>query len=142
MMKSIEKVKTGLDRKFQKVTETPASFDFFVAIHDFVKYIELNALLSGGLSHRIKINRELGMSDKYGHLRQIYQGLEDIQIKSNADLGHTRYTVIRELNQIKNNDYSESNTFWKKRELSRKLIGVVYERLGMYLSEPKGSIRK
>lgn len=135
-------MKTGLDKKFQKVAQTPASFDFFIAIHGFIKYIELNALLSGGLSHRIKINRELDISNKYDHLKQIYQGLEDIQTKSNADLGHTRYTVIKELNQIKNNDYSESNSFWKKRELSRKLTAVVYERLGIYLSEPKERTRK
>lgn len=141
-MKPLQKMKTGLDKKFQKVAHAPAGFDFFVAIHDFIKYIELNALLSGGLSHRIKINRELDISNKYGHLKQIYQGLEDIQTKSDADLGHTRYAVIKELNQIKDNDYSESNSFWKKRELSRKLTGVVYERLGIYLSEPKGRVGK
>ena len=49
--------------------------------------------------------------------------------KSNVDLGHTRYSVIVELNRIQNNDVSDSNSFWKKRELFRKLAGEIYERL-------------
>ena len=31
-----------LDRKFQKVVTTPAGFDFFMAIHDFIEHIELS----------------------------------------------------------------------------------------------------
>lgn len=124
-----------MDKKFQRVLETPASFDFFVAIHDFIEHIELDPSLSGGLSERIKANRELDIANKYGYLRKIYQGLEDINTKSNIDLGHTRYMVIQELSKIQNKDVSESNSFWRKRELSRKLTGIIYERLNAHLSE-------
>lgn len=124
-----EKVKSGLDKKFQKVLNTPASFDFFMAIHDFVEHIESNESLSNDLSPRVKSNREFNIPNKYGYLKQIYQGLKDVNNKSNADLGHARYMVILELNKIRNKDVSESNSFWKKRELSRKLAGEIYERL-------------
>lgn len=134
-MKSLEKIKSDLDKKFQKVLQTQASFDFFVAIHDFIEHIELNPFLSGGLSGRVKANQELDIANKYGYLRKIYQGLEDINMKSNADLGHSRYMVILELNKIQNNEASESNSFWRKRELSRKLTGIIYERLNVHLSE-------
>jgi len=118
-----------LDKKFQKVLKTPDGFEFFVAIHDFVKHIELNSLLLGGLSDRVKTNRELGIADKYGYLKKIYQGMEDIKTESDTDLGHARYAVMLELNKIQNKDTSESNSFWKKRELSRKLAATIYERL-------------
>ncbi len=137
-MKPIGKTRSGLDKKFQRVLQTPASFDFFVAIHDFVKYIELNPSLSGGLSLRLKANQELDIPNKYSYLMQIYQGVEDINIKSDVDLGHARYAVIRDLNRIQGNDVSESNSFWKKRELSRKLTDEVYKRLIMHLSGSKG----
>jgi len=126
-MKLLEKVKSGLDEKFQKILKTPASFDFFVAIHDFIEYIELNPSLSKNLSSFIKSNRELRIPGKYSHLKQIYQGIEDVNIKSNVDLGHERYMVLIELNKIRNKDISESNSFWKKRELFRKLTGEIYE---------------
>ncbi len=128
-MKLSGKVKSGLDKKFQKVLKTPAGFDFFVAIHDFIKYIESNSSLSNNLSSRIKTNRELNIPNKYSHLKQIYQGLEDANIKSDTDLGHARYAVILELNKIRRKDVSESNPFWKKRELFRKLTEEIYERL-------------
>lgn len=136
-MKSIEKTKSGLSKKFQKILETPAGFEFFMAIHDFIEYVELSPTLVGGVSSRTKINRELDIPGSYGYLRQIYQGLEDINTKSNADLGHARYGVINELNRIQNKDVSESVSLWKKRELFRKLAGEVYERLDAYLSELK-----
>ena len=126
-MKLLKKVKSDLDKKFQKVLKTPASFDFFKAIHDFIEYIESNSSLSNSLSSRIKSNRELNIPNKYGYLKQIYQGLEDADIKSNVDLGHTRYMAIQELKKIKNKDVSESNSFWKKRELFRRLTGEIYE---------------
>lgn len=128
-MQLSEKVKSGLDEKFQKVLKTPASFAFFVAIHDFIEHIELNSPLSDSLSSRIKPNRELKIPNKYGYLKQIYQGLEDADIKSNIDLGHARYMVIQDLNRIRNENFSESNSFWKKRELFRKLTSEIYERL-------------
>lgn len=130
-MKLTLKVKNGLDVKFQKVLATPASFNFYVAIHDFVEHIETNSSLSKSLSERIKSNRELRISNKYGTLKQIYQGLKDTNVKTNADLGHVRYMVLRELNQIRNNNFSEGNSFWKKRELFRKLAAEIYERLAV-----------
>ena len=128
-MRLLGKVKSGLDKKFQKVLKTPASFDFFVAIHDFIEHIELNPSLSDVLSRRVKSNLELNIPKKYDYLKQIYQGLEDANSKSNVDMGHTRYSVILELNRIRNKDFSESNSFWKKRELFRKLTGEIYKRL-------------
>ncbi len=124
-----EKTKSGLDKKFKKIVDTPASFDFFVAIHDFVEHIESNASLARGLSSRLKSNREFNIPNKYNHLKQIYQGLEDSHDTSGVDLGHTRYAVLIELNRIKINDVSESNSFWKKRELFRKLTGEIYKLL-------------
>lgn len=133
-MKSLVKTKSDLDKKFQKVLQTPASFDFFVAIHDFIKHIELNPILFKGLSDRVKANRELDIAAKYDYLKKIYQGLEDINTKSNIDLGHARYMIIQELSKIQKKDVSESNSFWKRRELSRKLTGIIYERLNAHLS--------
>ena len=123
------KVKGELDKKFKKIVDTPASFDFFLAIHDFVKHIESNTSLSRALSPRLKLNKELNIPNKYSYLKQIYQGLEDINVKSDADLGHARYAVLIELNRIKRNDVSESNSFWKKRELLRRLTNEIYTRL-------------
>jgi len=130
-MALLNKVKSDLDEKFQKVLKTPASFGFFVAIHDFIKHIELNPSLSDNLSRRLKPNRELRIPEKYNHLKEIYQGLEDAETKSGADLGHARYMIIQDLNKIRNKDFSESNSFWKKRELFRKLTGEIYERLNL-----------
>ena len=128
-MKLTEKVKIGLDKKFQKILKTPASFDFFVAIHDFIKHIESNAALSAVVLSSVKANQELNIPAKYTNLKRIYQGLEDTKNKSSVDLGHTRYAVILELNKIQNKDVSDSNSFWKKRELFRKLAGEIYKRL-------------
>ncbi len=125
----LNKVKSDLDEKFQKVLKTPASFDFFVAIHDFIKHIELNSSLSDSLSRKSKPNRDLKIPDKYNHLKEIYQGLEDTDTQSSADLGHVRYMIIQDLNKIRNKDFSENNSFWKKRELFRKLTGEIYERI-------------
>ncbi|MEK9186391.1 MAG: hypothetical protein AAB885_02270 [Patescibacteria group bacterium] len=123
------KVKVGLDKKIQKVLKTPASFGLFVAIHDFIKYIELNPALSAIVLSNAKANKELKIPDKYINLKRIYQGLEDANTKSNVDLGHTRYAVIVELNRIRNNDVSDTNSFWKRRELFRGLAGEIYQRL-------------
>lgn len=130
-MKVAEEMKSDLDKKFQKVLKTPASFAFFVAIHDFIEHIELNPSLSKNLSPRIKPNRELKIPSKYGSLKQIYQGLEDAEIKTSADLGHARYMIIQDLKRIQNENFSENNSFWKKRELFRKLTGEIYERLNL-----------
>jgi hypothetical protein len=129
-----QKLSADLSKKFKKVLATPASFNFYVAIHDFIGFIEANSILAKGLSNKIKINKELDMLSKYVHLRKIYQGLEDMNTKSTADLGHERYMALQDLNRIQNNQLSDTNSFWKKRELSRKLAGMVYERLNVYLS--------
>ena len=136
-MKSSPKTKSDLNKKFKKVAETPASFDFYIAIHDFIQYIEVTPALADGLSYKIKINRELGIPDKYSYLKQIYQALEDVRANSNRDLGHDRYSVMRDMNRIENKDLSESNAFWKKRELFRKISGEIYTRLDGYLAEAK-----
>lgn len=128
-MKLTGKVKSGLDKKFQKVLKTPASFDFFVAIHGFIKHIELNPVLSASVLSGSKSNQELNIPGKYCNLKRIYQGLEDANNKTNVDLGHERYAVLVELNRIRNNDVSESNSFWKKREVFRKLAGEIYQKL-------------
>ncbi|MBI5420907.1 MAG: hypothetical protein HZA35_01170 [Parcubacteria group bacterium] len=140
-MKALNQRKLDLDRKFKGVLETPAGFDLFIAIHDFIEHIEHDAVLSKGISNRSRVNQELDIITKYGYLRKIYQGLEDINIKSNTDLGHERYMTIRELTKIQKKDVSDSNSFWKKREVSRRLTGIVYERLSAYLSEPVNPVR-
>lgn len=128
-MKLSGKIRSDLDKKFQAVIKTPAGFDFFVAIHDFIEHIELNSSFSGSLSSGLKLNREQNIPNKYNHLKQIYQGLEDANGKPGIDLGHARCMVLVELNRIKNKDVSESNSFWKKRELFRKLTEEIYGRL-------------
>ena len=128
------KAKIDLDEKFQKILKTPASFDFFVAIHDFIEHIELNPCLFKSLSSCIKSNQELKIPGKYSRLKKIYQGVEDASTKSSVDLGHERYMVILELNKIRNKDVSENNSFWKRRELFRKLTGEIYEVLSPNLT--------
>lgn len=128
------KVKTDLDKKFQKVLKTPVGFAFYKAIHEFVEHIEANPTLSSLVLSSAKANRELNIPNKYGYLKQIYQGLEDASGKPKGDLGHTRYVVLLELNKIKNKDVSESNTFWRKREMFRKLVGEIYQRLSPNLA--------
>ena len=128
-MKISGKTKRDLDKKFQTVLKTPASFEFFVAIHDFIEHIESSSSLASGLSSRLKSNQQQKIPNKNDHLKQIYQGLEDAGGKPGVDLGHARCMVLVELNRIKNKDASENNSFWKKRELFRKLTGEIYEKL-------------
>ena len=117
-------MKDSFDQKFQTVLKTPAGYAFFVAIHDFIEHIELHPTLAKAIS--LRPNKELDIPKKYAYLKQIYQGLEDINSESTADFGHSRYMVIRELDRIKNKETSESNSFWKKRELFRKLVNEIY----------------
>lgn len=128
-MKILPKVKLGLEKKYQKVVKTPASFEFFEAVHDFVKFIESNKELANNLSPRLKANVALNIPNKYNYLKMIYQGLEDANTETNEDLGHTRYSVLLELKKIRNKDVSESNSFWKRREVARESIGEIYQRL-------------
>ena len=135
-----QKTKSDLNKKFQKVLQTPASFGFFAAVHDFIGYIESNSALSAGLSRRVKANQELNIGTKYAHLKQIYQGVQDIKVPSKKDLGHERYSTIRDLSRIEKNDVSESNFFWRKRELWRKLVVEVHGRLDAHLSGSKQEV--
>ena len=128
-MKVLENVKSDLDKKFQKVLNTPASFDFFVAIHDFVEHIEMNSSLSRNLQPPKKYSREIDMTGKYNYLKEIYQGLKDAQSSSKKDLGHARYMIILDLNRIRENKVSDTNSFWKKREFFRKVTGEIYAKL-------------
>jgi hypothetical protein len=130
-MKLAKKAKSDLDKKFQKVVEAPMNFALFTAIHDFIEHIETTPALLKNISYSNKINREANVPAKYGYLRQIYQGVEDTNTKTNDDLGHARYMVVRDLGYIKKAELSESNFFWKKRELFKKLTGEVYEVLKM-----------
>ena len=129
MVKLTGKVKSGLDKKFQKVLKTPASFNFFVAIHGFIKHIESDSVLIASVLSTAKANQKLNIPAKYANLKRIYQVVKDVGGASNADLGHIRYAAMVEFNQIRNNDVSDSNSFWKKRELFRKLVGEIYQRL-------------
>jgi hypothetical protein len=128
-MKLDPKTKTSLEQKFRKVTQTSASFAFFEAIHDFIGCIELAPALSKKISRHSKMVPDLNTPAKYGYLRQIYQGIEDTKTKKSGDLGHERYSAIRDLGRIRNLELSENNFFWKKRELFRKVAGEVYLRL-------------
>ncbi|MBM3256989.1 MAG: hypothetical protein FJY98_01520 [Candidatus Liptonbacteria bacterium] len=136
-MQLLEKEQAELHAAFQKVVDTPPSFDFFEAIHDFVACIEHTSSFADALSPRIKANRELNIPVRYGYLKQIYRGLEDVKTKSNEDLGHARYMVIRELTQIQSSEFSESNSFWRKRELWRRLVGEIYKKLNPQFFQAK-----
>ncbi len=126
------KKKPKLEQKLHKMLKTPASFAFFVSIHDFVEVIETDSALSR------KLSRDL----KYGHLKQIHRGIKDISVRGKAsngqeDLGHERYMVINDLNRIQKKETSDSNSFWKKRELFRKLALEIYDRLHPQPAEAK-----
>jgi hypothetical protein len=125
-MKPISKAQVQLAAKLKKVQETPVSFALYVAVHDFVEHIEATPALPKAIATYAKANKELNIPKKYDYLKQIYQGVEDIDLDSNADLGHDRYAVVKELTSIRNQDVSESNSFWKKREAVRKLAGEIH----------------
>jgi hypothetical protein len=130
------KIKLALDRKIKKVRETPASFTFFVSIHDFVEYIESTPSFAVFFSTAKKGSRAKELSAKYAIMRQIYQGIEDIDVRTADDLGHDRFVAIRDLSSIRNKNFSDSNSFWKQREVLRKLAGDIHATLCVYLSEP------
>ncbi len=125
------KTKRELDEKFQNVLRSSDGFDFFLKIHDFVQYIELRSSLCAVIAERTKSNRELKISSKYDSLKQIYQGVEDTKNRSRGDLGHVRYMIIGDLNRIRNKQYSENISFWRKREAYRKSISEIYNKLSI-----------
>ena len=128
-MPLLKSKKIELEKKFQKVLQSPEGFGFFEAVHDFIEHIEATPALSSGISRPSKANREFNIGTKYGHLLQIYQGVEDVDLKSPDDLGHARLVNVRDLTRIRNSEFSENNYFWKKRALFKKLAAEVYERL-------------
>jgi hypothetical protein len=130
-MKSLKKDK--LDEKFKKVMNTPASFAFFVAIHEFIEYIERDRVLSRHFSSKSRASENADLLYKYTHLKRIHQGLKDIKIKTGEDLGHVRLTTVRDLNRIRNKETKDSNLFWEKRESFRKQATEIYERLNATL---------
>lgn len=134
-MASAKKIQSVLNRKLKEVRETPASFVFFVSLHDFVQYIESTPSFAVFFNGAKKGSRASEISPKYSVLKRIYQGIEDIDVRTTNDLGHDRYMAIRELSSIRKNDVSENNSFWKRRELLRKLVGEIHATLHSHLSE-------
>lgn len=134
-MISDEKIRSILDQKIKVVRETPAGFTFFVSLHDFVEYIESTPTFAVFFSGTKKGSRAKELSAKYAVLRQIYQGVEDIDVRTDSDLGHDRYAAIRDLGLIRSKNVSENNSFWRQREILRKLAGDIHKTLHGYLSE-------
>lgn len=129
-----ESVKTALDRKFHEINDPSAGFSFFVSIHNFVEYIESAPSFSTFFAINQKGSRIPELSAKYFILKQVYQGIEDIDSHTKDDLGHDRYVAIRELSQIRNKDFSEgNNSFWRRRELIRKVAGETHKMLSGHL---------
>jgi len=137
-MASQAAVKSALDKKHQKISETAAGFTFFVSLHDFVEYIEATPTFASFFAGTKRGSRAAEMSPKYFVLKQVYQGIEDIDLNTTDDLGHDRYVAIRELGLIRKKDLSENNSFWKRRELLRKVAGEVHATLGEFLVGPNG----
>lgn len=136
-----QKIKSALNRKLKKVSETPASFGFFVSLHDFVQYIESTPSFAVFFSGTKKGSRASEISPKYSVLKEVYQGIEDIDVRTTNDLGHNRFVAIRDLTLIRNNNISENNSFWKRRELLRKVAGDIHRTMYSYLSESDGKTK-
>lgn len=134
-MKQSQKIKLVLGKKFKKVKETPANFAFFVSIHDFIAFIESTPSFKMFLKKTGAASRISELPLKYFLLEEIHQGIEDLDQKTTEDLGHNRYVAIRELNLIRNNDVSDSNSFWKRREAFRKIAEETYKVLDARLSQ-------
>lgn len=136
-MAPAQKIQSVLDKKLKKVSETPDSFAFFVSLHDFVQYIEATPAFAAFFSSA-KRSRAAEISSKYSMLRQIYQGVEDIDVNTKNDLGHDRCVAIRDLKLIRDKDVSENNSFWKHREFLRRLTGDIHKTLHGSLSGSGG----
>ena len=114
------KTRSELDKRFQKISQTAASYDFFIAIHDFVGHIESQKILA----------KHASRPGKYQYLKDIYRGIEDIRpALSDKDRGHARYMAVVDLRLIQKNNISENNVFWRKREFFRKTAGEIYNSL-------------
>jgi hypothetical protein len=119
MKKLAGQKKKDLAKKHARVLRTPASFAFYVAIHDFVECVEA-----------VPAPDRRGLPSKYSHLKEVYQGLEDKYIETDEDLGHDRYMAIQDLNRIQEEKVSDANPLWKRREILRTVAGEVFEQLG------------
>jgi len=140
-MQSTQKVRSALDQKFKDIGKAPAGFGFFVSLHDFVEYIEETPSFSIFFAGK-RGNRAAEMPKKYFVLKQVYQGIEDIDAGATNDLGHDRYVAIRELSSIRNKDLSENNSFWKRREVLKKVVGEIHRTLDSYLVGPEAEVKK
>lgn len=134
-MGTAKKIQSVLDQKLKKVREAPEGFIFFVSLHNFVEYIESMPSFAVFFDGRKKGTRAAEIPARYAILKQIYQGIEDIDLRTTEDLGHDRYAAVRELSMIRGKDVSESNSLWKKREFLRKLTGEIHKTLQVHLSE-------
>lgn len=134
-MTARESVKATLDQKFHQINDPSMGFSFFVSIHDFVGYIESAPLFSIFFTGSPKKGQASELTAKYLILKQIYQGVEDIDAHTKTDLGHDRHVAIRELSQIRNKDFSEgNNSLWRRRELIRRITGETYKTLSKHLA--------
>ena len=140
-MPDTKQIKEGLDKKLKKVRETPENFALYVSLHDFVHYIESIPSFAPFFDDSRK-GRAKELPIKYSFLKQVYQGIEDIDVKTTDDLGHDRFVAIRELTLIRANNLSENNSFWKKRELFRKLVNEVHTTLHAYLAGAEAKKQK
>lgn len=129
-------VKQALGQRFEKVSQAPLGFDLYVSIHDFVDYIESTPAF-GVFLKGTKAARAGEIPVKYVLLKQVHQGIKDIDLRTTTDLGHDRYVAIRELSLIRKQDLSGNNSFWKRREAFKKITGDVYKVLDAYLEEIK-----
>jgi hypothetical protein len=138
MEASSKQIQLTLAKKGKKVRETPDGFKFYTSLHDFIEYIEATPSFAVFFQGRKKGSRARYLAPKYFVLKQVYQGIEDIDLRTTDDLGHDRYVAIRELGLIRSKDISENNSFWKRREQLRKVAGEVHKTLDDYLSGTDG----
>ncbi len=138
-MKSTEKIVTALDQKVKKVRETPEGFAFFVSLHHFVEFVEATPEFGVFfIAAKKKGSRATEISAKYSVLKEVHQGIKDLDLKTTVDLGHDRYVAIRELGLIRDNNLSNNNSYWKRREFLRKLVGDIHETFRAHLLELGG----
>jgi hypothetical protein len=138
MESSSKQIQATLAKKGKKVSEAPDGFKFYLSLHDFIEYIESTPSFEVFFQGRKKGSRARDLAPKYFVLKQVYQGIEDIDLRTTDDLGHDRYVAIRELGLIRGKDISENNSFWKRREQLRKVAGEVHKTLDDYLSGVDG----
>jgi hypothetical protein len=138
MDSSSKQIQLALAKKGKKVREAPDGFKFYTSLHDFIEYVEATPTFSVFFQGKKKGSRARDLAPKYFVLKQVYQGIEDLDLRTTDDLGHDRYVAIRELGLIKGKIISENNSFWKRREQLRKVAGEVHKTFDDYLSGADG----